>query len=302
MLHLDFKTAIDAFDRHVQLQKNNCFASNSKVITSLMDDKVTHTMNVIQDGVKVAEKLLVDKSFKELIKIALLNHDIGRFEQVSTTGSFDDSNLSFYLDHGELGSNILAKGLIKEQIPYTRMFDKTIINVVKNHVKFRVDQRDLIAVLFSGLLQYSDVYHIYGIETEKIQTLVDNFITQIVQDVDRLDIYRQIADGRSIPKMSNSPVAPSVLKDFYNGEYLDIKKLKQQKLWNANVGELARLSFINEIKFLDVAKMIKREGLLVKMKTLRDNPYIADAYDYTIDKLDEMIEKNNDGVVLYKKR
>ena len=47
MLHLDFKTAIDAFDRHVQLQKNNCFASNSKVITSLMDDKVTHTMNVI---------------------------------------------------------------------------------------------------------------------------------------------------------------------------------------------------------------------------------------------------------------
>ena len=69
MLHLDFKTAIDAFDRHVQLQKNNCFASNSKVITSLMDDKVTHTMNVIQDGVKVAEKLLVDKSFKELIKI-----------------------------------------------------------------------------------------------------------------------------------------------------------------------------------------------------------------------------------------
>lgn len=302
MIKLDLKPAIKEFDRYVKLQKDGVCGKNADTIKGLMDKKVIHTMNVVQDGTTVVEKLRVDDSFKKMIQIALLDHDIGRFAQVRTTGSFNDQALMLWSDHGELGGDILATGLIEKQIPNTRIFDRSIINVVRNHVSARINQRDLSAILYSGLLEYGDAYYIYGMESEQTKAMVDNFITQVIQDVDRLDIYRQVVDGRFVPKKSNAPIAPTILEAFYKGQYLDIGNLKKRNLWNANVGELVRLSFINDIKLLSVAKMIKNENLLPKMQLKRSNPYVSDAYKFTIEKLDHMIENSKDGVTLYKKR
>lgn len=87
---------------------------------------------------------------------------------------------------------------------------------------------------------------------------------------------------------------------FYKGQYLNMADLKQQGPWNANVGELVRLSFVNQIRLLSVAKLIHDEGILLKMKELRQNPYALDAFDFMQNKLEEMI-KNSDGITVTKK-
>ena len=84
---------------------------------------------------------------------------------------------------------------------------------------------------------------------------------------------------------------------FYQGKYLNIAKLKQQGLWNVNVGELVRLSFINQIKLLSVAQIIKEENILSRLKEKRNNPYVLDAFDVTIQKLEERM-KNSDGITI----
>ena len=302
MIKLDLYSAIKEFDRYVKLQKDGVLGENADKIKSSMDSKVIHTMNVVQDGTTVAEKLHLDDSFKKMIQIALLNHDIGRFTQVKTTGNFNDNELTLWSDHGELGADILKSGLINKMIPDTRLFDRSIINVVRRHVSARINQRDLTTILQSGLLEYANANFIYSMGTEQNKCMVDNFITQVIQDVDRLDIYRQVVDGRFVPKTSDLPIPPTVLEAFYNEQYLDINSLKKRNLWNANVGELVRLSFVNDIKLLSVAKMIKSENLLSRMQIIRNNPHVSEAYKFTIQKLDDMIEDSKDGLTLYKKR
>ena len=122
MIKLDLYSAIKEFDRYVKLQKDGVLGENAdKNRVMLLDSKVIHTMNVVQDGTTVAEKLHLDDSFKKMIQIALLNHDIGRFTQVKTTGNFNDNELTLWSDHGELGADILKSGLINKMIPDTRI-------------------------------------------------------------------------------------------------------------------------------------------------------------------------------------
>jgi len=72
-------------------------------------DKQAHSLFVMD------ESLLIDalfteynESFKNLLALESLFHDIGRFEQLKVTGSFRDNELSAYypgmIDHGDLGS------------------------------------------------------------------------------------------------------------------------------------------------------------------------------------------------------
>lgn len=301
MIKLNLETARKEFYRYIKLQTVGLTYKKAEKI-DLMNQKFIHTMHVLQDGTEVVRQLHLDESFEKLAQIALLDHDIGRFAQVRMTGNFNDHELSLWADHGELGGDILANGLIKKQIPDTRIFDRLIINVVRRHVSARANSLDLNAILYSGLLECCDAYLIYGMETEKAKTMVENFMTQVIQDVDRLDIYRQVVDGRSVPKKSDAPIPPTVLEYFYNGQYLDISNLKKRNLWNANVGELVRLSFINDLKLVSVAKIIKKENLLPKMQIKRDNPYVSDAYKFTIEKLDELIEANEHNFTLCKRR
>ena len=293
---LNYLNALESFKKHIALQKASII--DNDVILALIDKKVVHSYEVVSNGIKVVDKLNFNASFKELAKIAFLDHDIGRFRQACYTSSFDDTKLFSYgyHDHGELGKDILLSGLLNDQIPNTRVFDEPIATVVNNHVTKIIDSKDLL-ILCSDLLKSEDAYQFFMTTDSKTKKQVINIITQIVQDVDRLDIYHQILDERWIPKKSEDKIDFKVLDMFYQGKYLNITKLKQQGLWNVNVGELVRLSFINQIKLLSVAQIIKEENILSRLKEKRNNPYVLDAFDVTMQKLEERM-KNSDGITI----
>lgn len=286
-----YSTAKKYFDRYVS-------SFTDIDISELIKQKKIHTNEVIVDGVKTINKLNFNDSFTDFTKIALLNHDVGRFLQAHVTKSFNDIELhKFCFDnHGELGKHILKSGLIYSQIPTTRYYDEPIFEIVNNHVTKVVDPQQLL-ILSSRLLKSQDAVEFFKYADDKIKQKVVDSITQIVQDVDRLDIYHQIIDGRWKPGKSSKKIDDSVLQKFYNGEYLNIIELRKQGLWNSNVGELVRLSFINQIRLLSVAQIIKEENLLERMRKKQNNSQVVEAFDFTIDKLNKLIKKS-DGIII----
>ncbi len=293
-----YNKALEMFNNHYVLQRSR--AEDIKKIEGI-DKKYLHTMEVVKDGTAVVKQLEFSDTFVELSKLAFLNHDIGRFEQMLITGNYVDSDLvaQIGLNHGSLGKQILQNGLIEKEIPSTRVYDRPILEAVEKHVNYHCDIEDLL-VLSGNLLKSADAIDFFNKASEEEKIKIINTITQIVQDVDRLDIYHQILEGRWTPMKVNKPIDSTVMKMFYNGQYLNMAELKQQGLWNANVGELVRLSFINQIRLSSVAKMIYDEKILLQMKELRKNPYVDEAFDFMQNKLEEMI-KNSDGITITKK-
>ena len=308
MSKIDFKRALRQFETHVILQKKSVlgfdeFDEGVKKAEN-MEKKVIHTMEVVNDGTKVAQELEFNEDVIIFTKLALLDHDIGRFLQMKYTGTYADTDLKkcpyFSVDdHGQLGAQILQSGILKAQVPDTRIYDHAIINIVKRHVNSISDPRELL-ILSSDILKNEDIYDIFSKMDKKTKQSIITAITQIVQDVDRLDIYHQILDKRWTPIKNDLPIDPIVFDLFYRGEYLNIADLKQKGLWNANVGDLVRLSFINQIRLLSVAKVIQSEGIIMKLKEVRQNPMVKDAFDFTNDKLNEMIHNSEDGVTIPK--
>ena len=294
MLYLN---ALEYFKKHIELEKKSIIGDKDQII-ALMERKIVHSHEVVSDGTKVLEKLGFNDSFKDLARITFLDHDIGRFRQARYTATFDDTKLINYgyKNHGDLGKVVLLSGLIKQQIPNTRVFDEAISDVVNDHVTKIVDSKSLL-VLCSDLLKSEDAYEFFLKADIDTKRKVIDTITQIVQDVDRLDIYHQILDCRWTPSKCDSKIDSKVFAMFYKGEYLNIAELKAKGLWNNNVGELVRLSFINQIKLLSVAEVIKEENILHRLKEKRNNPYVLDAFDVTIQKLDEKV-KNSDGITI----
>ena len=294
-----YNKALQVFNSYYALQVLS--TDDTKKIKEI-DKKYLHTMEVVKDGSSVVKSLDFNETFVELSKLAFLNHDIGRFEQMLITGNYIDSDLvaQIGLNHGGLGKQILKNGLIAKEIPSTRVYDEPILDIVDKHVDGRFDEKDLL-VLSSDLLKSADAIEFFSRASEEEKAKVINTITQIVQDVDRLDIYHQILEGRWIPMKVDEPINPKVMDMFYNGEYLNMVELKKQGLWNANVGELVRLSFVNQIRLLSVAKLIHDKNILMKMKELRQNPYAKDAFDFMQSKLEEMIN-NSDGITICKKK
>ena len=286
-----YPTAKKCFDNYVS-------SFNENDINKLVEQKRIHTNEVVNDGIKAIKKLRFNESFVDFTKIALLNHDVGRFLQARVTKTFKDMDLhKFCFDnHGELGNYVLKSGLIKSQIPMTREFDDSILTIVNNHVTKVVNPRQLL-ILSSNLLKDEDALNFFSTASLEEKRKVIDAITQIVQDVDRLDIYHQIIDGRWVPIKSKDKISSIVLKEFYDGKYLNIAELRKQGLWNSNVGELVRLTFINQIRLLSVAQIIKEEKLLEKMRRKQINNQVIEAYDFTIDKLNVLIKESN-GIII----
>jgi len=302
-MNLNYNEALKGFNHFFEKEKSLVYQDREFRI-SKMDDKYVHTMDVVKDGTLAMENLGINKTIQELGKICFLNHDIGRFPQMRLIGNYYDHDLKrsglFPVDnHGELGEMILTHEMMRKQIPSTSIYDENIRMVVKDHVTSVVPDSDF-DILTTTILQNKSLHEIYSSGGENKRQLV-SVILQILQDTDRLDIYHQILTDRFQPAKCDEAINSTVWRMFLDGEYLNINNLKESGLWNNNVGELVRLSFINQIRLLSVAQIIYDGELIMKMKTKRCNRYADIAFDIAQDRLEKMI-KNSDGVLVDAKR
>lgn len=280
-----------------------------------INNKVRHTEEVLRTGRMALDVLEVNDSVRNFALLALLNHDIGRFLQMRLTGTYKDYEANAKIgiaDHGVLGKlallgelaneypllGISQGSILAEQVPDGELFYKPIAKIVEDHVSRRNSDEEL-KILATDILQKYSMDEILKMDEKTVNSVLGT-ITQLVQDADRLDIYYQVISGIWSPPVEDEPIHPEIVSTFYRGEYIDIAHFKSKGIWNNNAGDLVRLSFINQIRLLSVAKVIQQENLITRLKLARNNPYANEAFDYTNNLLNELIANSEDGVTLGK--
>lgn len=284
----------------------NDFMKEEKNIEGYID-KYNHSY-FVRDEALLVDEIFTKYSyeFRKLLEIESLYHDIGRFKQLQLTGSFFDPELTERYprikDHGDLGSKIMEENLLKKLFPDDRNFDDEIIRVIRLHTK---DNKHLLMWLKKECIEQFKKYSLTELLTSPKLQLERRIMTitnvVIVQDSDRLDIFRKIVKGIWVPQNSDEQIDSEVWKLFREGNLPSIGELKARGYWNTNVGHLVRMNFINQMCLVPELQKIKDENLIEKVYAICGNEIVRGAYDYALERIDTLIDESEDKILVKKR-
>jgi putative nucleotidyltransferase with HDIG domain len=161
-----------------------------------IDLKVKHTYHVISNTMYIARKLGLSEPAIQLAKTIALVHDIGRFQQFITFGTFDD-RLS--VNHADLGVKILHESDFFSGIPDTALH-AIIMQSILNHNIPRINPNlEERVLLFSSLIRDADKLDIWEILT--IRDVVFKILDQESPDTYEVsdEIYNCYQAGQVVP-------------------------------------------------------------------------------------------------------
>lgn len=271
-------------------------------------DKQNHSLFVLDEAM-LTDALFTNynDSFKNLLALESLFHDIGRFRQLKETGSFKDTDLKNYypnmVDHGDLGKIVMnEENFLKELIPNIRIYDEEVTKVIGAHAKVNPELLDSILIDYIKAFRNYDLSELFtSNNATKEREVLFATNTSIIQDVDRLDIFRKIVKGIWVPMTTTDEIDKNVLELFKQGKLPLMSELKDAGLWNANVGHLVRLSFINQMNLVPVLIKIRNENLIDKVFEKTGNDIVAPAYEEAKKMLDDAINSSDDGILVRRK-
>ncbi len=289
------------FENYADSYINN--ADESKINGYI--DKKNHSIFVMDEAI-LTDALFTNynESFKNLLALESLFHDIGRFEQLKVTSTFNDSEIKKFFpnldDHGDLGAEVIKQHeLLKELNPDTRIYDAEIQKVIKQHSKVNPE------ILNFVIKEYIDAFKNYDLKelflsnkAEKEKEVLAATNVAIIQDVDRLDIFRKIVNGIWIPLTTDEEIDPELFELFRKGKLPTMNEIRQMGKWNANVGHLVRMSFINQMNLVPTLMKVRNEGLIDKIYNIHGNSIVQPAYEIAKENLDRIIEENSDRVII----
>lgn len=272
-------------------------------------DKQNHSLFVLDEAL-LTDAIFTEynPSFKNLLALESLFHDIGRFEQLKVTGTFNDNEMSdFYPnmnDHGDLGSTIISEHkLLDELIPDVRIYDEEVQKVIKLHSKVNSDLLEGIMREYILAFKNYDLSELFlSNKASKEREVLTKVNTSIIQDVDRLDIFRKIVKGIWVPMATDDKIDPEIFELFKQGKMPNMNDIKAAGKWNANVGHLVRMSFINQMNLVPVLIKVRDENLIDKVYEASGNEIVAPAYEVAKEQLNRMIENSDDGIIVNKRR
>lgn len=295
---VDINSQLDIFKKYTDK-----FINMNDEHKALYIDKQDHSVFVMNESLQIDKTFTqYNEDFKRLLAIESLYHDIGRFEQMKLTGTFADYDLKIYKDHGDLGKEII-KTMIRELIPKTNIYDIEIGKVISLHAKVN-DLTNMINEKYLKFYKQIELKEIFNYPNELNSLTALN--TVIVQDTDRLDIFRKILKGIWIPDTSSEVIDEVVWEYFLNNQFPSISYLKNNGLWNKNVGHLVRLNFINYINLIPILKKIKDEKLIEQIfeKTIKGTNgenILERAYANASINLDKLLDENKDKMLIKRK-
>jgi len=194
------------------IEEFNKYTSSFDKTNKAINLKYNHSFAVMDLMAELGFRLDLTKEQIELARVIGLLHDIGRFNQLKNTNSFDDN----VLDHGEEGVKYLFdEGHIRDFIDDSK-YDEIIKKAIKYH----------------NYLSIPD-----GLSDEEL------LFTKMIRDMDKVDIYKQEAINYELVFKADE-VTEKVLIDFKDEKQIDknTRKTKTDDL-------LLMLSFIFDINF-----------------------------------------------------
>ena len=162
-----------------------------------VQDKLQHTLGVIQIAEYIAKELALPQEEIELAKLIALLHDIGRFEQLTQYGSSSDLNT---MDHADYGVKVLKQNYLINQFIEDRSYDEIIFKAIENHNKYKIaeglNQREL---LHAKLIRDADKTDNFILkQTQNLTNIFDKTLEQIEKEEITKEVYEQFMQKQSI--------------------------------------------------------------------------------------------------------
>ncbi len=222
--------------------------------------KVNHTMRMIIEIEKINKKLNLRFNFREVLKVAILLHDLGRFRQATWSNTFSDSayhrSNSPFKNHGEDGYDIFLNNDF--------MVDKKYIPVIGMSILHHLDSsriKKLNAKYDGNISSYNIDQVLTGnFQLNEGEWQAASIIVGFVADIDRLDILHQFLLGEE-----------EIVRDYIYEE--SVKSIDAvAKKWGVSKKEILEYNHILE-------KDYNNEGLKVPIKNMDLNKLvISDEY------------------------
>lgn len=304
---MDIKDTI--YQKKVFMDYTNKFINeNDETKINRYIDKQNHSLFVLDEAM-LTDVLFTNynDSFKNLLALESLFHDIGRFRQLKETGTFKDTELKDYypnmIDHGDLGQQVMVEEkILKELIPNVRIYDEEVTKVIGTHAKVNPELLDSILIDYIKAFRNYDLSELFkSNNATKEREVLFATNTSIIQDVDRLDIFRKIVKGIWVPMATADEIDKNVFELFKQGKLPLMSELKNAGLWNANIGHLVRLSFINQMNLVPVLIKVRNEHLIDKVFEKTGNDIVTPAYEEAKKMLDDAINSSDDGILVKRK-
>ncbi len=207
------------------------YIGNYNLANSEIERKVGHSYRVAEISGEIARSLNLTDEEIELATLIGLLHDIGRFEQQTRYGTYNDM---CSIDHGKLGVEILKKDAYIRNYIKDDKYDNIIKTSIYNHNKYEIEE---------------------GLDEK---TLI---FCKIIRDSDKLDImYEAIEIFWEENLKVTDDITKKILKDFKDGKQI----LNQDKETQLD-GVVSIISFIFDIYYKESFKMIKENEYINKI-------------------------------------
>lgn len=157
----------------------------------MIKSKIDHTMRLVNEIIHISERMNLTINLKEVLKVATLYHDIGRFRQATWSNNFGDGMYlitgSIFKNHGEDGYEIFINNDFHVEEKYIPIIGQSILH----HLDYQnIDN-----------LNYKYHTNLSKVSIKKIATgsfslneqewQIASLITQLIADIDKVDILYQ---------------------------------------------------------------------------------------------------------------
>lgn len=176
------------------------------VIQKHINLKVRHTYHVVSNSMLIARSTGLSQPDIQLTRAIALVHDIGRFQQFISYGTFDDS---LSVNHAEFGVQLLTDLDFFNGIGDQSTRSIIILALLNHNIPAADPGLDDRTLLFAHLLRDADKLDIWEILTTRniVNTIIesDEPESYMVPDV----IYESFQNRHTVP-----PVAAQTMNDF----------------------------------------------------------------------------------------
>ena len=227
------------------------FESEIEEININIDLKKNHSFRVVELTTELSKELELNETDLALAKIAALLHDIGRFEQLVTYGTFSDTE---ELNHIQLGISVIEENNLLSEL--------------------NEDQKEIVleTIAQHNLTQLP----------KSINPICLPFI-KLVRDADKIDILQIVTEYYSNSKQGSNKRLEMELIDKH-----DISRKVFQNIINEKVVDYRDVLTLNDLKLQQMSLIFdlnfKRSFKIISKKT-----YLKQIFE-TLPKKDEVID------------
>lgn len=226
-----------------------------------LERKYRHSYRVMKLIEQLARSLKLSEEDVTLACIIGILHDIGRFEQLKETDSYDDSKF----EHADFGVHYLKKSHFLEQCHVPDAWHSIIFTAIQLHNKYQIPEHlDERTLLF----------------------------TKLIRDADKIDILRLALEKNH---ESKGEIRKQVIDEFYQKKQIHILPDFSKKEF-----VLVRLGFFYDLNFRKSFELVKEDDFLNKYYERLNRPEELKCYfDFSRDYLEQQL-KEEEHYVRYK--